>query len=249
MKLGEGVTDQGNFRLKDISLSYFFGSILGYQLLIESKRHRIDHFDNNKFIHLSTALGFKTGKENVTTVTPGVFACKKIYFTNPFYGGPQVKVLASVGHTVKGETPRNGAAVWVEEVKASEFTVCVLEFGDGSNKSVEVNWIAFQSALPGSQIGITSLNAWTTGTECKRIDFQQVRIICSCLCFPLPPSPFPPPPFLFPFLFSLPSSPSPFSLPPTLFSLSHSPFPLSLLPFVFPLLPTPFSVPHSPFPN
>ena len=84
---------------------------------------------------------------------------------------------------MKSQTPQNGAAVWVEDVKVSEFTVCVLEFGDGSNKSVEVNWIAFQSALTGSQIGTTSLNAWTTGTECKRIDFQQVRIISSCLCY------------------------------------------------------------------
>ena len=83
---------------------------------------------------------------------------------------------------MKSQTRRNGAAVWVEDVKASEFTVCVLEFGDGSNKSAEVNWIAFQSALLGSQIGTTSLNAWTTGTECKRIDFQQVRITFSCLC-------------------------------------------------------------------
>jgi len=76
---------------------------------------------------------------------------------------------------VKSQTPRNGAAVWVEGVKGSEFTVCVLEFSQGSNKSVLVNWIAFASVPQGSQIGTTSLNSWTTGTKCKRIDFQQVR--------------------------------------------------------------------------
>ncbi|XP_078382509.1 uncharacterized protein LOC144665196 [Oculina patagonica] len=119
------------------------------------------------------ALSFKAGKDNITTVAPGLFACKKIFFPVPFYGGQQVSVLASVGHNVKSQTPRNGAAVWVEDVKASEFTVCVLEFGDGSNNSVQVDWLAFETALPDSQIGTASLNAWTTGTECKRIDFQQ----------------------------------------------------------------------------
>jgi len=125
-----------------------------------------------------TALGFKAGKDNITTITPGLFACKVIYFPSPFYGGQQVTVLASVGHTVKSQKPRNGAAVWVEAVTASEFTVCVLEFGNGSNRTVEVNWLSFQASLRGSQIGTTSLNSWTTGTECKRIDFQQVEILC-----------------------------------------------------------------------
>jgi len=130
-------------------------------------------------MYFFTALGFKAGKDNITTSSPGLFACKKIYFQTPFYGGQQVTVLASVGHTVKSQTPRNGAAVWVEGVKASEFTVCILEFSYGNNKSLEVNWVAFTEKLPGSQIGSTPLNSWTTGTECKRIDFQQVRI-----CFP-----------------------------------------------------------------
>lgn len=128
-------------------------------------------------IYSFTALGFKAGKDNITTVTPGLFACKVIYFPSPFYDGQQVKVLASVGHTVKSRTTRNGAAVWVEAVTGSEFTVCVLEFGNGSNKTVEVNWLSFQASLRGSQIGTTSLSSWTTGTKCKRIDFQQVSTV------------------------------------------------------------------------
>ena len=125
-------------------------------------------------MHSFAALGFKAGKDNVTPTSPGLFACKKIHFHSPFYGGQQVMVLTSVGHTAKSQTPRNGAAVWVERVTESEFTACVLEFSDGSNKSLEVNWVAFNEKLNGSQIGTTSLNSWTTGTECKRIDFQQV---------------------------------------------------------------------------
>ncbi|XP_020607555.1 uncharacterized protein LOC110046209 [Orbicella faveolata] len=119
------------------------------------------------------AHGFKAGKDNITTIIPGLFACKVIHFPSPFYGGQQVTVLASVGHTVKSRTPRNGAAVWVEVVTATKFTFCVLEYGNGSNKTVEVNWLSFQASLRGSQIGTTSLNSWTTGAECKRIYFQQ----------------------------------------------------------------------------
>ena len=126
-----------------------------------------------------TAVGFQAGKDNITTITPGLFACKEIYYPNPFYGGQQVTVLASVGHTAKSQRPRNGAAVWVEDVTASKFTVCILEFGNGSNKTAEVNWLSFQASLRGSQIGTTSLNSFTTGTECKRIDFQQVGIFFS----------------------------------------------------------------------
>ena len=113
----------------------------------------------------------------MTTTKPGLFACKKISFDVPFYGGKQVKVLASVGHTVKSPTHRYGAAIWVESVSTSGFTACVLEFGDGSNGTAEVNWIALQSAPRQSQLGTASLKTWTTGTECQKIYFQKVRFI------------------------------------------------------------------------
>ena len=125
-------------------------------------------------IYLFTAFSFKVGKDNITTVTPGLFACKKIFFPTPFNGEQQVKVLASFGHATESQAPRNGAALWVEGVKNSEFTVCIVEFGGWSNKTAEVNWISYQSALPGSQIGTTLLKAWTGEKECKRVYFQQV---------------------------------------------------------------------------
>ena len=125
---------------------------------------------------LSLALSFKAGKDNITTITPGLFACKKITFRYPFHGGQQVKVLASVGHTVKSSIPRNGAAIWVEDVTASGFTICVVEYGQGSNGTTEMDWIALKSAPPRSQLGTVSLDPWTTGTKCKRIVFKQVRL-------------------------------------------------------------------------
>ena len=145
------------------------------------KTCRCHHCEGQCFIYSFTALGFKAGKENVTTSSPGLFGCKKISFQTPFYGGQQLMVFASVGHTVKSQSPRNGATVWVEDVKASEFTVCILEFSNGSNNSIEVNYVAFETRPHGSQTGTTSLNSWTTGTECKRIDFQQVRV-CFVKC-------------------------------------------------------------------
>ncbi|CAH3165282.1 unnamed protein product, partial [Pocillopora meandrina] len=124
-------------------------------------------------IYFLTALGFKAGKENIVTTTPGLFACKEISFQYRFYGGQQVKVFASVGHTERSQNPRNGGAVWVDDVTESGFTACVVEFGDSSNGTKEVYWIAIQTAPLGSQIGAKSLSSWTTGTECEKIDFQQ----------------------------------------------------------------------------
>ena len=75
---------------------------------------------------------------------------------------------------MKSLTPRDGSAIWVEDVTASGFTVCVVEYAEGSNGTTEVNWMAFQSAPSGSQLETTSLDAWTSGTTCKKIAFKQV---------------------------------------------------------------------------
>ena len=76
----------------------------------------------------------------------------------------------------RSQNPRNGGAIWVDDVTESGFTACVVEFGDSSNGTKEVDWIAVQTAPSGSQIGTKSLSSWTTGTECQRIDFQQVGL-------------------------------------------------------------------------
>ena len=123
---------------------------------------------------LISAASFKAGKVNVTTISPGLFACEQVTFATPFRGGKEIRVLASFGHSVESPTRGHGAAVWLESVQVTGFRICVLEFGDGSNGTAEVNWIALQSAPSGSQMGSTALNAWTTGTKCKKIAFPQV---------------------------------------------------------------------------
>ena len=124
-----------------------------------------------------TAASFKAGKVNVTTASPGLFGCEQVSFTEPFHGGKETKVFASFGHSVKNPSRGNGAAVWVESEDKRQFKICISEYGVGSNSSAEVNWVAMQSVPSGTQTGTTSLNAWTTGTECKRIDFPQVRLL------------------------------------------------------------------------
>jgi len=124
-----------------------------------------------------TAASFKAGKVNVTTASPGLFGCEQVSFTEPFHGGKEIKVFASFGHSVKNPIRGNGAAVWVESEDKRQFKICICEYGVGSNSSAEVNWVAMQSVPSRTQTGTTSLNAWTTGTECKRIDFPQVRLL------------------------------------------------------------------------
>ena len=119
----------------------------------------------------------KAGKTNVTVKSPGLFACETITFAEPFSGGKQVKVYASFGHSVNNQARGNGASIWVESTDRTQFRACIYEYSNGSNSTAEINWIALQSAPKGAQLGTTSLDSWTTGTECKKIDFPQVRSI------------------------------------------------------------------------
>ena len=122
----------------------------------------------------------------MSTTAPGLFACKKMFFEKPFSGGQEIKVFASKSHALKRQTHGNGAAIWVESANKNEFTICVLEYGDGSNGTAELNWIALQSEPVGSKLGTTSLNPWNTETHCKRIAFQKVRGLINLLlskCF------------------------------------------------------------------
>ena len=123
------------------------------------------------------AISFKAGKTNITVKSPGLFACETITFAESFSGGKQVKVFASFGHSVNNQARGNGAAIWVESADRTQFRACIYEYGNGSNSTAEINWLALQSAPKGAQLGTTPLDSWTTGTECKKIVFLQVRSI------------------------------------------------------------------------
>ena len=111
------------------------------------------------------------------TTTLSLFACKNVSFEEPFIGGQEIKIFISKSHATKRSTRGNGAAIWVESVNNKAFTVCVLEYGDGSSGASQVNWMALQSVPAGAQLGTASLNSWTTGTKCKRIAFEKVRLV------------------------------------------------------------------------
>ena len=117
------------------------------------------------------------------TTNLSLFACKNVSFEEPFTVGQDIKVLISKSHATKSSTRGNGAAIWVESVNNKAFTVCVLEYGDGSSGASQVNWMALQSVPAGAQLGTASLNTWTTGTKCKRIAFEKVPLVQSFICF------------------------------------------------------------------
>ena len=106
-----------------------------------------------------------------------MFACETITFAESFSGGKPVKVFAFFGHSVNNKARGNGAAILVESADRTQFRTCIYEYGNGSNSTAEINWIVLQSAPKGAQIGTTSLDSWTTGTECKKVNFPQVRSI------------------------------------------------------------------------
>ena len=117
------------------------------------------------------------------TTTLSLFACKNVSFEEPFIGGQQIKIFISKSHATKRSTRGNGAAIWVESVNNKAFTACVLEYGDGSSSTSQVNWMALQSVPTGAQLGTASLNTWSGGTNCKRIAFEKVRFALFFILF------------------------------------------------------------------
>ena len=81
-----------------------------------------------------------------------------------------MKVSVSPGISTNG-------VVWVESEDQSQFRAYIYEYSDGSNVAVELNWIALEPASSGAQLGTSSLDSWTTGTKCKKVDFPQVSLI------------------------------------------------------------------------
>ena len=117
------------------------------------------------------------------TTTLSLFACKNVSFEEPFIGGQEIKIYISKSHATKRSTRGNGAAIWVESVNNKAFTVCVLEYGDGSSSTSQVNWMALQSVPTGALLGTASLNSWSGGTNCKRIAFEKVRFALFFILF------------------------------------------------------------------
>ena len=117
------------------------------------------------------------------TTSLSLFACKNVSFEEPFIGGQEIKIFISKSHATKSSFRGNGAAIWVESVNNKAFTACVLEYGDGSSGTSQVNWMALQSVPTGAQLDTASLNSWTSGTNCERIAFEKVRFVLFFILF------------------------------------------------------------------
>ena len=103
----------------------------------------------------------------------------KFYTQKLFAACRKLRFWILFGHWVKKPEGGDGSAFWLELENQYGFKECVLEFSDGSNGTAELNCLAIQAAPVGAQLGTASLNSWTTGTECKAISFQQVRLYTS----------------------------------------------------------------------
>ena len=114
------------------------------------------------------------GKVTFVVSHPDLFHCATVRYPRIFSSSGNIRVLASISHENEPPSVHDSAVVWTTEVTQNNFRVCVLESGLGSNGSIVVNWVAFRGTPSGALDGIASFNAFTSGTQCERVDFAQV---------------------------------------------------------------------------
>ena len=117
---------------------------------------------------------FQQGKVNFTVSYPDLLHCKTVQYPQVFSSSGNIRALASISHENEPPSVHDSAVVWTAEVTQNNFRVCVLESGLGTNGSIVVNWVAFRGTPSGALDGTASFNAFTSGTQCVRVDFAQV---------------------------------------------------------------------------
>jgi len=117
---------------------------------------------------------FQHGKVNFTVVSPDVLQCTTVQYPQVFSSSGNIRVLASISHGKESPSVHDSAVLWTSEVTQSNFRVCVLESGLGSNGSAVVNWVAFRGTPSGALDGTASFSVFTSGTKCERVNFAQV---------------------------------------------------------------------------
>ena len=64
---------------------------------------------------------------------------------------------------------------WVEDVRTTGFTGCVVASGAGvSSRKLSADWMAFQGTPSGSQTGRLQVPLFTTGSQCVDTSFGTV---------------------------------------------------------------------------
>ena len=67
--------------------------------------------------------------------------------------------------------------IWVEDVKVSGFKACVVVGGQSNAGNTTIDWFAFEGSQSGAYDGVASFDLFTTGSQCKTVNFPKVRII------------------------------------------------------------------------
>ena len=128
------------------------------------------------------------GKVNFTVSHLDLFHCAAVQYPQVFSSSGNIRVLASISYENEPPSVHDSAVVWTTEVTQNNFRVCVLESGIGTNGFV-VNWTAFNGISSSALDGAASFNTFTSGTQCERVDFAQVRnhklTFPICVCFAL----------------------------------------------------------------
>lgn len=86
-----------------------------------------------------------------------------------------MSVIASVNRGNGSSNVYDSIFLWVEDVKYDRFTACVVEGGPGSGDNFTIDWFAVQGPQTGAEHDKTSFNQFTTGSQCNRVTFKNVR--------------------------------------------------------------------------
>ena len=133
-----------------------------------------------------------------------VTACEEIEISPyNFYPDRPVHVQVSVNHVNYSDAAYVHEAVvaWVENIRETNFTVCVTHAGRNERKSnyvATVDWLAYQGAPDGGVSGNIDMPTWWSGTSCQSVNLPSVSLVmCYKMHVSQPPSlPLPPPPSL-----------------------------------------------------
>lgn len=87
-----------------------------------------------------------------------------------------MSVFASVNRGNGSSSVYDSIFVWVEEVSNVRFKACVVEGGRGAGDNFTIDWFAFQGPQTGAEHGATLFSKFTTGSQCNRVAFKNVRL-------------------------------------------------------------------------
>lgn len=111
--------------------------------------HLVSRLDWVAYVAPSVAsLGVKAGRLALGAVSGR--SCQSVSFPAAFGAVPQVQV--TLNHQGSANSSNDPASVWLEELEASGFRVCVeeLEDTDGELEGTNVDWLAYPSTFAGA---------------------------------------------------------------------------------------------------